>query len=114
MVDHGEVELAESPLIAQALGERCGRPEILEAPPEFSKHQEHTAQVNTEVECLGERVALLGEMLRGDQRLLKGYRRFPIGRAPLGLASRLPAVEEGLVPDLAPEGMGGQAVDMVG
>ena len=63
--------------------------------------KEHTAQVHTEVEGLGECVALLGVMLRGDQCLLQGRHRFPIGRAPLGLAPRLPAVEEGLVPDLA-------------
>ena len=57
---------------------------------------------------------LLGKMLYRGQCLLKEYHRFPIGPAPHGLDSRLPAVLERFVPHLAPDSVDGQAVDVVG
>ena len=60
------------------------------------------------------RVTALGELCQGRQRLLKIRHGLAVRRARHGLGPSLPAVEEGLVPHLAPHGMVRQAVDLLG
>ncbi len=115
VVAYRVAELPEPPLITQGLRQRFGLTEGVKAPVHrFSERPERIGKGETEVDGLGERVALLGEMLRGDQCLLKGRHRLPERRARHGLAPCLPVIQQRLVPDLAPEGMVGQAVNMVG
>ena len=51
---------------------------------------------------------------RGPERLLEGPHGLAVGRPRHGLLPRLPAVGQGLVPHLAPQGMVGQAFDLLG
>ena len=58
--------------------------------------------------------ATLGEMREGHQRLLEVRHGLAIGRPRHGLLPRLPAVGQGLVPHLPPQGMVRQPFDLVG
>jgi hypothetical protein len=53
-------------------------------------------------------------MREGTQRLLEVSHGLAVGRPRHGLLPRLPAIRQGLVPHLAPQGMVGQAVQLLG
>ena len=53
-------------------------------------------------------------MREGTERLLEVPHGLAVGRPRHGLLPRLPAVRQGLVPHLAPQGMMGQAFDLLG
>ena len=55
-----------------------------------------------------------GRCGEGTERLLEGPHGLAVGRPRHGLLPRLPAVRQGLVPHLAPQGMVGQAFDLLG
>ena len=55
-----------------------------------------------------------GRCWKGTERLLEGPHGLAVGRPRHGLLPRLPAVRQGLVPHLAPQGMVGQAFDLLG
>ena len=55
-----------------------------------------------------------GRCCEGAERLLEVPHRLAVGRPRHGLLPRLPAVRQGLVPHLAPQGMVGQAFDLLG
>ena len=55
-----------------------------------------------------------GRCCEGAERLLEVPHGLAVGRARHGLLPRLPAVRQGLVPHLAPQGMVGQAFDLLG
>jgi hypothetical protein len=52
-------------------------------------------------------------MLEGRQRLLAARRRLPVGRSRQYLDADLAEVRDGLLPQLTPHGMVGQALDML-
>ena len=54
------------------------------------------------------------QMREGTERLLEAPHGLAVGRPRHGLLPRLPAVHQGLVPHLAPQGMVGQAFDLLG
>src|SRR5436309_4779551 len=53
-------------------------------------------------------------MRQGSERLLKAFGRFPIGGARSSFLPGLTEVGDGLVPDLAADGMVGEAIDLLG
>jgi hypothetical protein len=55
-----------------------------------------------EINSLLHRVATLGELRQGRQRLLKTGHGFVVRRARHGFGPGLPAVEESFVPHVAP------------
>ena len=56
----------------------------------------------------------LWQMREGTERLLEVPHGLAVGRPRQGLLPRLPAVYQGLVPHFAPQGMVGQAFDLLG
>src|SRR6266849_4730463 len=52
-------------------------------------------------------------MREGSERLLEARYRFPVGGACGSLRSGLTEVGDGLVPDLAPEGMMSEAINLL-
>ena len=58
--------------------------------------------------------AVLGQVREGLERLLEERHRLTERGAVIGLGAGLPAVGHGLVPHLAPQGMVGQAFDLLG
>ena len=56
----------------------------------------------------------LRQMREGTERLLEVPHGLAVGRPRHGLLPRLPAVRQGLVPHLAPQGMVRQAFDLLG
>ena len=81
---------------------------------EASEGQERIAQGQPEIDGLLDRVPPFRQMLERAERLLEGPHRLTVGRMRHGFLSRLPAIRQGLVPHLAPQGMMGQAVDLLG
>ena len=75
---------------------------------------ERRAQGEPEIDGLLACVALLRQMREGTERLLEVPHGLAVGRPRHGLLPRLPAVRQGLVPHLAPQGMVGQAFDLLG
>src|SRR5438128_9048397 len=71
------------------------------------------AQGEPEVNGLLACVTLLRQMREGIERLLEIPHSLAIGRLRHRLFSRLPAVRQGLVPHLTPQGMRGQTFDLL-
>src|SRR5437899_5199288 len=101
-------------LIADPFGENFGLGEVVEDSRELSEGKERTAKVQPEIDTLLDGLATLGEMRECLERLLKARDRFPIGRPCGSLRPGLTEVADGLVPHLAPEGMVGEAIDLLG
>ena len=81
---------------------------------EVTGRQERRAQGKPEIDGLLDGVALLRQMREGTERLLEIPHGLAVGRPRHGLLPRLPAVRQGLVPHLPPQGMMGQAFDLLG
>ena len=114
IVDHVDGGPPQAALVAQGLGEAFRVAQIVEEQPEFSERHQGLLQVKPEIDGLCQRVAVLGEVMQGHQRLLEGGHRLAVGRARQRPGPGLPAVGHGLVPHLAPEGMVRQPVDLLG
>ena len=70
-------------------------------------------EVEPKVDGLLDRVATLREVLQGGQRLLEERRGLTIGRARRRLLAGLSGVGDGLLPDLAAQGVVGQPLDVL-
>jgi hypothetical protein len=101
-------------LIAQGLGKGFGFLQADEDPFPLSQREERSAQVETEIDGLREGITRLRQTPEGTERLLEVLHGLAVGRACHGLLPRLPAVRQGLVPHLPPQGMVGQAFDLLG
>ncbi len=99
--------------IAQSLGEGLGGAHVIEDPRLFAEWQQGIAQVEPQIDGLFQRVAALGEVRQGCERLLKTRDGFAVRRAGRCPSPGLLAIGEGLVPHLAPHGMVGQAVHLL-
>src|SRR5262249_47416645 len=95
-------------------GKRLGGVEVVEEPCLFIEWQQGIVQVEAQIDSLFQRVAALGELCQGRQRLLKILYGFTVCRAREGLGASLPAVGECLVPHLAPQGVVGELLDVFG
>ena len=82
--------------------------------PKITRWKERRAQGKPEIDGLFACVTLLWQMREGTERLLKVPHGLAVGRPRHGLLSRLPAVRQGLVPHLSPQGVVGQAFDLLG
>ena len=100
-------------LIAQRLGEGLGLAQVFEDRPVISERKERIAQVEAQIDGLLDGVTTVREMLQRTQRLLEARHRLAVGRARHRLGPGLPAVAQGLVPHLAPQGMVGQPFDLL-
>src|SRR3989441_5827468 len=124
----GAVEIARSPemerheggdpsqpaLIADLLGENLTFAKVIEDSLELSERVERIAKLQQEINPLLDRSSALREMPESFERLLEARDCFPVGRARGGLRPGLTEVGDGLVPDLAPEGMVGETIDVLG
>ena len=81
---------------------------------QIARWTERQAQGEPEIDGLLARVARLRQMREGTERLLEVPHGLAVGRPRQGLLPRLPAVRQGLVPHLAPQGMVRQAFDLLG
>src|SRR5712691_3447716 len=101
-------------LIAQGLSQAFRLAKVVEKPPELSEGVERIAQVEAEIDGLFDGLAALREMLQRTERLLEPRHRLPVGRPVEGLGARLTEVLDGFLPDLAPEGVVAQPLDVFG
>ena len=100
--------------VPQGLGEGFGLAQVGENASKVAKHNEGRAQVEPDIDGLLVRVVTVGQMPQGQEGMLIGDHRLPIGRLRCRAQASLPAVPQGLVPHLSPHGMVGQAFDLLG
>ena len=106
--------LPEPPLIVERPRQAFGFAETAEDPLEFSERKECSSQVEAKIDGLLQRLAGLGQMPEGRQRLLEAAHRLPVGRSRQCLGAGLTEVRDRLLPQLAPHGMVGQPLDVLG
>ena len=70
-------ELSQPALITERLGEGFRLAQVVEEPPGFAEGLQRIAQIEAEIDSLLARGAIVGEMLKGRQGLLKGHGRLP-------------------------------------
>jgi hypothetical protein len=106
--------MARPTRVVEGCGEGCGLVQICQDTPSVARRPERHAQGEPEIDGLLARVALLWQMREGTERLFEGPHGLAVSRPRQGLLPRLPAVHQGLVPHFAPQGMVGQAFDLLG
>src|SRR2546422_5707400 len=114
MERHEGGDPSQPALIADLLGENLTFAKVIEDSLELSERVERIAKLQQEINPLLDRSSALREMPEGFERLFKARDGFPIGRAGGGLRPGLAGIGDGLVPDLAPEGMVGETIDVLG
>src|SRR5215831_8251461 len=83
-------------------------------PPNLSQLDQLVSQSEAELDGPYSGVAVLGQVREGLESLLEGGHRLAEGGAVVGPGAGLPAVGDGLVPHLAPQGMVRQALHLLG
>src|SRR2546428_789699 len=114
MESHADGNPSQPELITDALGKNFGLAKVVEDLLVLVEGVERIAQVQPQIDPLLEGFTTLGEMREGSERLLKAGNRFPVGRAHDSLRAGPTKVADGLVPDLAAEGMVGETIDPPG
>jgi hypothetical protein len=100
--DHLVVQrAAEAALVADGFREGFGLIEEGPHPSPLAEREKRVAEVEAEVERLGDRVGMLRQPPERVQRLLEAGGRLAVGRAHEDLGAGLAQVAHGLVPDLA-------------
>ena len=112
-VRHERADPASPAVVVQPLGEGLGLAQALQHPPDFTELVQHRPQLEADLEGLLQRGRALRQRLEDTQRLLEpapGVReRRPRGR----LESGLPEIVHRLLPQLAPEGVMGEPLDLL-
>jgi hypothetical protein len=106
--------VSQPPLVAEGSGKRVRFAMVDEALSVLAELKEGSAEVEPQIDGLLVCVAPVGEMLEGDQRLLKVRHRLPRGRAHNRLRTSLTAVGHGLLPHLTPERVVGEPFALLG
>ena len=112
-VRHERADPASPAVVVQPLGEGLGLAQALQRPPDFTELAQHRPQLEADLEGLLQRGLALRQRLEDAQRLLEpdpGVReRRPRGR----LESGLPEIVHRLLPQLAPDGVMGEPLDLL-
>jgi hypothetical protein len=112
-VRHERTDLTAPAVVVQSLGDAFGLAQVLPAPAGIRQLVQHQAQLQADLEALLQRGRALRQHLEEAQRLLEPapgvLKRRPRG----GLASRLPEIVHRLLPQLAPEGVMGEPLDLL-
>jgi hypothetical protein len=106
--------LSQPPRIVEGCREGLGLAQSRQDTPQIAEWTKRRAQGEPEIDGLLTRVAPLRQMREGTERLLEVPHGLAVGRPRQGLLPRLPAVRQGPVPHRAPQGMMGQALDLLG
>src|SRR5712692_11203054 len=103
----------ETSLICELLCERIGFPEMLERTFHLAQRRQSVSKLESKVDCVFLSLAALGEMRQGRQGLFKVRHRLAIGRPCQRLGARSLQIGQGLVPNLTPERVMSQSIDML-
>ena len=107
-------DLSQPTRVVEGHCEGFGLAQNRQETPQVAGQLERRAQGEPEIDGLLARVACLRQMREGAERLLEVPHGLAVGRPRQGLLPCLPAVCQGLVPHLAPQGMVRQAFDLLG
>src|SRR6266850_3391375 len=113
-VSHEGGDPTQPALIADLFGENLAFAKVIEDSPGLSEREERIAKLQQEIDPLLDRSSALRQFPEGFERLLEARDGFSMGQAGGSLHPGLTAVGDGLVPDRAPEGMVGEAIDLLG
>ena len=80
-------------LITETIGKSFGFVEVVEPSSGFSGRQERVVKDDVQIDRLGKRLGLVGEMGYDPQRLLKIHHRLAVGRARHRLVARLATIQ---------------------
>ena len=112
-VRHESADPASPAVVVQPLGEGLGLAQALQRPPDFTELDQHLPQLEADLEGLFQRGLALRQRLEDTERLLEPapgvLERRPRGR----LASGLPEIVHRLLPQLAPQGVMGEPLDVL-
>ena len=125
---HGAVEVSRQPEymghpgqhpsqpgpVVERPGQGLGLAQQGATPPMLSQLAQRASQREAEIDGQPPGVAVLGQVREGLEGLLEGGHRLAERGAVVGPGAGLLAVGHGLVPHLAPQGMVGQAFDLLG
>ena len=100
--------------VVEGFRESLGLTQRRQDTPRVARREERQAQGEPEIDGLLARGTRLRQMQKGAERLLEEPHGLAVGRPRQSLLPRLPAVRQGLVPHLPPQGMVGQAFDLLG
>ena len=108
------VDACQAAVIRQPCGEWFRGTQMGEPLLPLGKRDPCRGQITVEIDGLLHCGAVCREMGQGLQRLFPVPHGFPVGGSDERPGPRLPAVPEGFVPHLPPQGMVGQLVDLLG
>src|SRR4029453_7563104 len=113
-VRHLDGDVSQPTLVVKGGSKRFGFAQVHEALSVLSEHKEGGGEGVPQAESLLLCLTPIGQMLEGDQRLLKISYGLAVRRARYGSSPSLPAIEEGFVPDRTTHGVVGQTVHLLG
>src|SRR5215510_1327446 len=99
--------------VSDALGERQLLVQLVPHPVDGPEREQGPSERAPKVDRSCDGVAALRQVAERLERLLETRQRLPVGGMPMRPVARLLREGHGLVPSLAPEGVMGQAVDVL-
>ena len=106
-------ELSEAALVAEGLREGFRLPQMLDQSRQLPQGPERVAQVETQIDRLLDDLAALGKMAEGLKSLFEGHDRLGVSRPRQGFGAGVPSVRHRLRPQLAADGVQGEALDVL-
>ena len=114
MGDRKSRDLCQPTRVVEGLGEGLGLAQSRQDAPKVADGRSAERRASRRSMACSRVSRVLRQMREGTERLLEGPHGLAVGRPCHGLLPRLPAVRQGLVPHLAPQGMVGQPFDLLG
>ena len=112
-VRHDSADPASPAVVVQSLGEGLGLAQALQRPPDFTELAQHRPQLEADLEALLQRGRALRQRVEDAQRLLEPGPGVRERRPRRRLESGLPEIGHRLLPQLAPEGVMGEPLDLL-
>jgi hypothetical protein len=107
-------QLPEPSWIVERSRQTFGFAKTGDDPLPVAERKKCAPQLEVEIDHLLERLARLGQLPQGRQRLLEETDGLTVGRSRQGLGASLMEVPDRLLPELAPNGVMGQALGVLG
>ena len=107
-------DLSQPTRVVEGRREGLGLAQIRQDTPRVARRRSAERRASRRSMACSRVSRCLRQMREGAERLLEVPHGLAVGRPRHGLLPRLPAVRQGLVPHLTPQGMVGQAFDLLG
>src|SRR5262249_42137530 len=112
-VRHEGADLASPTIVVQSFSKNLGFPQAFQQSSTFPELNQNLPQLQTDLEAPLQRELTIRQPLEGDERLFKPCSGVLEGRARLRLLSSVGEIVYRLLPELAPQGMMGEPLDLL-